>query len=176
VLLQHSPALAGGQLLTLAMFPVLVAMYVRLANAEEREAIAEFPVASSEYSAKVPRFMRALSRPSSHDGCAGSTLTEDTMNTRTPARLDVLAFGWGHSAALVVLFVLCLVVALVLPGWPASPLFGRTADLVPRLDRRYRVQSRLGWITAIVFRRRLQSAERAFVSSIGGSPTFDIRQ
>jgi hypothetical protein len=35
-------------------------------------------------------------------------------------RLNIVALGCGFSAALVVLFVLCLAVALVSPGWPAS--------------------------------------------------------
>jgi hypothetical protein len=43
------------------------------------------------------------------------------MNNRMGSgRLNIVALGWGLSAALVVLFVLCLVVALMLPGWPAS--------------------------------------------------------
>jgi protein-S-isoprenylcysteine O-methyltransferase Ste14 len=43
-------------LLTLAMFPVLVWMYVRLARAEEREAIAAFGDAYRRYAAGVPAF------------------------------------------------------------------------------------------------------------------------
>ena len=43
-------------LLTLAMFPVLVVMYVRLARAEEREAIAEFGDAYRNYMKEVPGF------------------------------------------------------------------------------------------------------------------------
>ena len=39
------------------------------------------------------------------------------MNTQTTANspLDIIALGWGLSAALVVLFVICLAVALILP-------------------------------------------------------------
>jgi protein-S-isoprenylcysteine O-methyltransferase Ste14 len=44
-------------LLTLAMFPVLVDMYLRLARAEENEALAEFGVAHRQYRAKVPAFI-----------------------------------------------------------------------------------------------------------------------
>ncbi|SFQ23211.1 methyltransferase family protein [Tranquillimonas alkanivorans] len=44
-------------LLTLAMFPVLVWMYLRLARSEEREAEAEFGPAWRRYAAKVPRFV-----------------------------------------------------------------------------------------------------------------------
>jgi protein-S-isoprenylcysteine O-methyltransferase Ste14 len=43
-------------LLTLAMFPVLVFMYVRLARTEEREALAEFGGAYQAYMAVVPGF------------------------------------------------------------------------------------------------------------------------
>jgi protein-S-isoprenylcysteine O-methyltransferase Ste14 len=44
-------------LLTLAMFPVLVLMYVRLARTEEREALAEFGGAYRAYMAAVPGFI-----------------------------------------------------------------------------------------------------------------------
>jgi methanethiol S-methyltransferase len=53
--------------LTLAMFPILVAMYVRLAHREEREARAEFGEAYARYAATtpafVPRLRRATPRP-----------------------------------------------------------------------------------------------------------------
>jgi methanethiol S-methyltransferase len=44
-------------LLTLAMFPVLVWMYLRLARAEEREAEAEFGDDWRRYAARVPRLL-----------------------------------------------------------------------------------------------------------------------
>lgn len=44
-------------LLTLAMFPVLVVMYVRLARSEEREAVVEFGDAHRRYMQKVPAFV-----------------------------------------------------------------------------------------------------------------------
>ena len=47
-------------LLTLAMFPVLVVMYVRLARVEEREALREFGDAHSAYVAVVPGFIPRL--------------------------------------------------------------------------------------------------------------------
>ena len=47
-------------LLTLLMFPVLVIMYVRLARAEEREAIREFGDAYRAYMAQVPGFIPRL--------------------------------------------------------------------------------------------------------------------
>lgn len=49
-------------LLTLIMFPVLVAMYVRLSLAEEREARASFGAAYDAYAAQVPRFIPRWSR------------------------------------------------------------------------------------------------------------------
>lgn len=47
-------------LLTLAMFPVLVFMYVRLARIEEREALAEFGSAYDQYRQEVPAFIPRL--------------------------------------------------------------------------------------------------------------------
>ncbi len=50
-------------LLTLAMFPVLVWMYMRLSKAEEREAIAVFGERYRNYAARVPGFIPRLSGP-----------------------------------------------------------------------------------------------------------------
>jgi protein-S-isoprenylcysteine O-methyltransferase Ste14 len=50
-------------LLTLAMFPMLVWMYVRLAREEEREAIAVFGNAYHDYAARVPGFIPHLTEP-----------------------------------------------------------------------------------------------------------------
>ncbi len=47
-------------ILTLAMFPVLVWMYVRLARTEEREAIAEFGDAYRRYALQTPGFFPRL--------------------------------------------------------------------------------------------------------------------
>ncbi|MDW9688379.1 methyltransferase family protein [Sinorhizobium meliloti] len=47
-------------LLTLAMFPVLVAMYARLSFTEEREARKEFGEAYNRYAARVPAFFPRL--------------------------------------------------------------------------------------------------------------------
>ncbi len=49
-------------LLTLAMFPVLTVMYVKLAKSEEREAIAEFGDSYTAYAANVPPFIPRLQR------------------------------------------------------------------------------------------------------------------
>ena len=43
-------------LVTLAMFPILVTMYIRLARREEREALAEFGDAYAQYAARTPAF------------------------------------------------------------------------------------------------------------------------
>jgi protein-S-isoprenylcysteine O-methyltransferase Ste14 len=48
-------------LLTLAMFPVLVWMYVRLARSEEREVEAEFGETYRAYARRVPAFLPRLS-------------------------------------------------------------------------------------------------------------------
>ena len=48
-------------LLTLAMFPVLVFMYVRLARTEERAALAEFGAEYERYRREVPGFIPRLS-------------------------------------------------------------------------------------------------------------------
>jgi protein-S-isoprenylcysteine O-methyltransferase Ste14 len=50
-------------LLTLAMFPVLVFMYVRLARREEREVAAEFGQEYERYAARTPAFIPRLARP-----------------------------------------------------------------------------------------------------------------
>ena len=49
-------------ILTLAMFPVLTGMYVKLARSEEQEAIAEFGDAYTAYMANVPAFIPRLGR------------------------------------------------------------------------------------------------------------------
>lgn len=47
-------------LLTLAMFPVLVVMYVKLAHAEERDALSSFGEVYRDYMAEVPAFFPRL--------------------------------------------------------------------------------------------------------------------
>lgn len=49
-------------LLTLAMFPVLLYMYVRLARTEEREAARAFGQAWNEYATRTPAFLPAMTR------------------------------------------------------------------------------------------------------------------
>lgn len=54
-----------ADILTLAMFLVLLLMYIRLARSEEQEAIASFGDAYRRYSATVPAFIQSLFRPAS---------------------------------------------------------------------------------------------------------------
>src|SRR4029453_2365648 len=49
-------------ILTLAMFPVLTVMYVKLARDEERDARSEFGDAYDRYTAEVPGFIPKLGR------------------------------------------------------------------------------------------------------------------
>jgi len=61
VLVMFGFLLQWPTLLTLAMFPVLVFMYVRLARIEEREALAEFGPDYERYMHDVPGFIPRLS-------------------------------------------------------------------------------------------------------------------
>ena len=79
------------------------------------------------------------------------------MNTRTSAisPLDIIALGWGFSAALVVLFVICLAVALVLPEWRASHGWIGLFSVAPMTSVRVWIDGIVfsivfGWIAAIV--------------------------
>jgi protein-S-isoprenylcysteine O-methyltransferase Ste14 len=60
VLVMFGFLLQWPTLLTLAMFPVLVFMYVRLARTEEREAMAEFGDQYRAYMQRVPAFLPRL--------------------------------------------------------------------------------------------------------------------
>lgn len=57
VLIMSGFLLQWPTLVTLAMFPILVYMYVRLARAEEREVLAEFGEQYARYAAKTPAFL-----------------------------------------------------------------------------------------------------------------------
>ena len=56
ILIMFGFLLQWPTILTLAMFPVLVWMYVRLARQEERDALATFGNAYANYAARVPGF------------------------------------------------------------------------------------------------------------------------
>lgn len=62
VLIMFGFLLQWPTLLTLAMFPVLVWMYVHLARLEEREAIAQFGDVYVSYARRVPAFLPHWSR------------------------------------------------------------------------------------------------------------------
>lgn len=62
ILVMFSFLLQWPTLLTLAMFPVLVFMYVRLAQSEEREALEAFGERYRRYMAEVPGFVPRLAR------------------------------------------------------------------------------------------------------------------
>jgi protein-S-isoprenylcysteine O-methyltransferase Ste14 len=62
ILIMFGFLLQWPTILTLAMFPVLVFMYVRLARTEEREAIKEFGEIYLAYMNEVPGFFPRLSR------------------------------------------------------------------------------------------------------------------
>jgi protein-S-isoprenylcysteine O-methyltransferase Ste14 len=58
-------------ILTLAMFPVLTVMYVRLARTEEQDARAAFGDVYDRYAAAVPGFFPKLSRIFSQESAGG---------------------------------------------------------------------------------------------------------
>jgi protein-S-isoprenylcysteine O-methyltransferase Ste14 len=60
VLIMFGFLLQWPTLLTLLMFPILVAMYVRLAIIEERQADKEFGQVWRDYAARTPRFLPRL--------------------------------------------------------------------------------------------------------------------
>ena len=68
VLVMFGFLLQWPTLLTLAMFPVLVVMYVRLARSEEREALAEFGDEYRAYMNRVPAFLPRWGRSSAVSG------------------------------------------------------------------------------------------------------------
>ena len=74
VLVMFGFLLQWPTLLTLAMFPILVWMYVQLAKSEERDAIAQFGEAYRQYAARVPGFiprsLKPVEPPSTRSGPA----------------------------------------------------------------------------------------------------------
>jgi hypothetical protein len=71
--------------------------------------------------------------------------------------LNTMALGWALSATLVVLFVICVVAALVLPDWPASHRWVELFSLAPLKSLRVWIDGVVfsivfGWISAVVLR------------------------
>jgi hypothetical protein len=69
--------------------------------------------------------------------------------------LNIIALGWGLSAALVVLFVICLAVALVLPEWRASHGWIGLFSVAPMTWVRVWIDGIVfsivfGWVTGVV--------------------------
>ena len=79
------------------------------------------------------------------------------MSIRTEnGRLGIMALGWALSAALIVLFAICLVAALVLPDWRASHAWIGLYSVAPLKSFRVWVDGIVfsavfGWVTALVF-------------------------
>jgi hypothetical protein len=77
-------------------------------------------------------------------------------STSISSPLNIVALGWALSAALVALFVICLVVALVLPDWPASHGWIGLFSVAPMTSVRVWIDGIVfsivfGWASAIVF-------------------------
>ncbi|OPY93741.1 isoprenylcysteine carboxyl methyltransferase [Bradyrhizobium sacchari] len=74
VLVMFGFLLQWPTILTLAMFPVLTVMYVKLARDEEHEARTEFGEAYARYAAQVPAFFPHLGRRSARGSSGGYRL------------------------------------------------------------------------------------------------------
>jgi hypothetical protein len=79
------------------------------------------------------------------------------MNIRATADspLNIVALGWGLSAALVVLFVICLAAALVFPDWRASHGWIDLFSVAPMTSVRVWIDGIVfsivfGWVSAVV--------------------------
>lgn len=78
-----------------------------------------------------------------------------TTHASVNSPFNIVALGWGLSAALVVLFVICLVVALVWPGWPAAHGWVGLFSVAPLTSVRVWIDGivfsvAFGWLTAVV--------------------------
>ena len=79
------------------------------------------------------------------------------MSTKTApnSTLKIAAMGWALSAALIVLFVICLAVALALPQWPATHAWIGLFSVAPLTSARVWIDgivfsAAFGWIAAVV--------------------------
>jgi methanethiol S-methyltransferase len=68
VLIMFGFLLQWPTLVTLAMFPVLVLVYARLAKSEERDMVAEFGQEYEEYRSRTPAFIPAFGHASAKSG------------------------------------------------------------------------------------------------------------
>ncbi len=77
------------------------------------------------------------------------------MSTKANSPLNVVAFGWAISAALVVLFVVCLAIAIALPNWNVSHAWVGLFSTAPMTSARVWIEGIgysfiFGWITGAV--------------------------
>ncbi len=76
------------------------------------------------------------------------------MNTQTTGSkpLNIVAMGWAFSAALIVLFVICMVSSFIFPNLPASQGWAAWMALfsVTQTDRPFLSPRRI-WIDGILF-------------------------
>jgi methanethiol S-methyltransferase len=68
ILIMFGFLLQWPTIITLVMFPVLAAVYGRLAKSEERDSIDEFGAAYQEYRMQVPAFIPRMGRHDSYSG------------------------------------------------------------------------------------------------------------
>lgn len=78
------------------------------------------------------------------------------MATQTKHPLNVIALGWAFSTALVVLFIVCLMAALILPDWRASHAWIGLFSVAPMTTLRVWIDGivfslAFGWVAAVVF-------------------------
>jgi hypothetical protein len=79
----------------------------------------------------------------------------DNTQPSTKSPLNIAALGWGLSAALVVLFVICLAVTLVWPDWRASHGWISLFSVAPMTSVRVWIDGIVfsivfGWVAAVV--------------------------
>jgi hypothetical protein len=77
------------------------------------------------------------------------------MATTQSAPFNINALGWALSAALVVLFVICLIVARLLPDLPATHAWVGLFSTAPLDSVRVWIEGvvfsvAFGWVTAVV--------------------------
>ena len=75
------------------------------------------------------------------------------MNTQTGVSgpLNIFALGWALSAALVILFVICLVVSFIFPDLPASQGWSAWISLFSVTVVDHPFTSARAWIDGIAF-------------------------
>jgi len=98
------------------------------------------------------RIFRKMSRPQTHRLHVQRPTKENEMEN---SKLDLVAFGWALSGALVVLLVLCEAAAIILPGWQITHgwlmLFSTAeAGSLRNLIDGVIFSAFFGWITAAV--------------------------